>query len=123
MSKFEILFLPNNKRITTSEKITLLEAAKRAGIPLYSECGGKGTCGKCKVKVLDNNFPVSSYDRDFFNPDEIKEGWRLACKTSVNQNIHIEIPSLESLKNMRILLRGKRKKLKLLPGVKKNMPN
>jgi len=119
LPEFEVTFLPDNIKIKTADKITLLKAAQKAMVTIQSECGGKGICGKCKVKVLDKNFPVSASDRNFFNTDEIEKGWRLACKSLVKRNLKVEIPSYGSLKDMRILLRGKRKKLELLPGIKK----
>ncbi|MBE5949140.1 MAG: DUF4445 domain-containing protein [Lachnospiraceae bacterium] len=42
-------------------------------------CGGKGRCGKCKVRVLKGVAPVTAEDEKFFNKEELGVGWRLSC--------------------------------------------
>ncbi len=45
-----------------------------------SHCGGRGTCGKCRV-CFEKGAPLPlPADRKFFTPDELRAGWRLACK-------------------------------------------
>ena len=47
----QVTFLPGKRAIEVSEGSTVMEAAIAAGVPLESTCGGRGTCGKCKVQV------------------------------------------------------------------------
>ena len=59
----------------------------------------------------------SAFDKKFFTSDEIKSGWRLACKNYITGKLIVEIPAYSSLENLRILSRGKRKKLKFNPAI------
>ena len=42
-------------------------------------CGGEGICGGCRVRVVSGTLPVTSADREHFSPEELSDGWRLAC--------------------------------------------
>ncbi|MBQ4370242.1 MAG: 2Fe-2S iron-sulfur cluster binding domain-containing protein, partial [Oscillospiraceae bacterium] len=53
MKTYAISFEPSGITENVQEGITLLEAARSAGIVLDSPCGGNGTCGKCTVKIDD----------------------------------------------------------------------
>ena len=52
MAEFLIEFLPGGQTISVAEGTNLLEAARSAGLTPNAPCGGKGTCGKCKVRLL-----------------------------------------------------------------------
>jgi len=102
-SSFSIEFQPIGIRLVCTEPITLLDAARQAGIPLQSTCGGKGTCGKCALKILEgNSSPITRSETIFrkggiLDPDE-----RLACETIVQENTKVFIPP-KSLENAQIL--------------------
>ncbi|MGC8817184.1 MAG: 2Fe-2S iron-sulfur cluster-binding protein, partial [Candidatus Hadarchaeum sp.] len=51
MEKTKIVFLPDGKSVEAEAGTNILEAAKKVGITLESVCGGKGTCGKCRVVI------------------------------------------------------------------------
>ena len=51
--KFPVTFLPQNLITNTPEGTTVFNAANWAGLAIDSTCGGRGTCGKCKVRVLE----------------------------------------------------------------------
>lgn len=53
-------------------------------------CGGNGRCGKCVIKVLEGYFDVTSDDKQIFNENELKEGYRLACKAIVSSDCVIQ---------------------------------
>jgi Na+-transporting NADH:ubiquinone oxidoreductase subunit NqrF len=60
---------------------TIFDAASWNGIAIDSTCGGHGTCKKCKVKVVSGNAPLSAVDPRAFSTEELKNGWRLACRS------------------------------------------
>lgn len=66
-------------RISGKEGCSLLELLRSRGIYVRAVCGGKGTCGKCKVRMLSGAAGISAADRKFFSGEELKAGWRLAC--------------------------------------------
>lgn len=59
-------------------------------IPAY--CGGKGICGKCKVRFLKNAPQPTENENKFFAEKELEHGWRLACETKVTGETELELP-------------------------------
>lgn len=54
--QFNIVFQPSGLRGTIEENSTILDAARQLGVALESVCGGKGNCGKCKVRIEEGNY-------------------------------------------------------------------
>lgn len=77
----------------------LLSTLRAQKIFIPSACGGKGSCGYCKVKVTEGGGPVLSTELPWLTKDEIKSNVRLSCQCKVKQDIEIEIP--EELFNVR----------------------
>jgi uncharacterized 2Fe-2S/4Fe-4S cluster protein (DUF4445 family) len=73
---------------------TLFDAASWNGIAVDSTCGGHGTCKKCRMRVIEGDVPVSRLDPRAFSPDELRAGWRLACRARADQDLHVEVPPL-----------------------------
>ena len=69
---------------------SILDAAKKAGIALDAPCGGNGSCGKCRVKIINGN--VSSVQSRHISPEEYKNGWRLACAGYAETDVTVLIP-------------------------------
>jgi uncharacterized 2Fe-2S/4Fe-4S cluster protein (DUF4445 family) len=82
---------------------TLLEAVQAAGLGLDAECGGRGTCGGCRVRFLEGAPPPAPEDELLLEPAAIEEGWRLACQVVVKSDCRILIPDLAPTGAMRIL--------------------
>jgi uncharacterized 2Fe-2S/4Fe-4S cluster protein (DUF4445 family) len=83
-------------RLTSDEVIevrdgeNIYSALKRAGIYLTASCGGKGTCGKCRVRIIEGNYKALSHGK--LNSSEKESGIVLACQTEPKENLLIEIP-------------------------------
>lgn len=73
---------------------TLFDAASWNGIAVDSTCGGHGTCKKCRMRVVEGDVPVSRLDPRAFSPDELRAGWRLACRARAGQDLRVEVPPL-----------------------------
>jgi len=71
----------------------LLEAAGRAGMTVETPCGGAGTCGKCRVRITAGLSDPSPQDAEFFSDEELNDGWRLACQTSISNDTIVSIPA------------------------------
>lgn len=78
--KFRVVFLPDNTEIQVEAGKSVLQAAGIAGVELDGPCGGRGTCGKCRVRVLNEKGVYQ---------------WALACKTEIDRDMTVEIPQLE----------------------------
>jgi uncharacterized 2Fe-2S/4Fe-4S cluster protein (DUF4445 family) len=82
--------LTSGKGITLEQGESILEALKRSGIFLTSSCGGKGTCGKCKIILKAGSADIQSKMK--LSQEELNEGYALACKTYPSGDMQIEIP-------------------------------
>lgn len=62
--------------------LTLMEALVTGNADIRADCGGKGLCGKCRVKVAAQGAlsPVSPAEEAFLLPEDIQKGFRLACR-------------------------------------------
>ena len=90
----------NGKReITVQGGKPLLSALREAKIFIPSACGGRGTCGVCKVKVLDGAGTILPTETPFMTKEEIAGNVRLSCQVKVRNDLAIEIP--EELFNVR----------------------
>jgi Na+-transporting NADH:ubiquinone oxidoreductase subunit F len=70
---------------------TLLTALVDNEIFIPSACGGKGSCGYCKVKVDSGGGRFLPTEAGYVTPTEQEEGIRLSCQLKVKEDIHIEI--------------------------------
>jgi uncharacterized 2Fe-2S/4Fe-4S cluster protein (DUF4445 family) len=75
---------------------TIFDAASWNGVAIDSTCGGHGTCKKCKVKVVSGHAPLSAVDPRAFSTEELRNGWRLACRAEVQEDLTIEVPPLQT---------------------------
>ncbi len=75
---------------------TLFDAASWNGVAIDSTCGGHGTCKKCKVRVVSGTVPLSPVDPRAFEPDELRAGWRLACRAQAREDVEISVPLLQT---------------------------
>lgn len=82
--------LTSGKTLAVTEGDSLLKALKSQGIYLVASCGGKATCGKCRVKVVEGPHEVLSVGK--LGRKEREEGFVLACQTFPKGDLLIEIP-------------------------------
>ncbi|TMF52415.1 MAG: DUF4445 domain-containing protein [Chloroflexi bacterium] len=81
--KLEVVYKPFDKATRVPPGTTLFSAAHWIGLPIDSTCGGRGTCGKCKVQVLEGGAEITTADRKQLRPIELEAGWRLSCQAKV----------------------------------------
>jgi Na+-transporting NADH:ubiquinone oxidoreductase subunit F len=70
----------------------LLSLLTTEKIFIPSACGGRGTCGLCKLKVLEGAGPLLPTEEPYLDETERKSNVRLACQVKVRNNLKIEIP-------------------------------
>ncbi len=81
-----------DKAITVSSGGTLLGALAAQKIFIPSACGGKGSCGVCKVDVLEGGGAMLPTEKGFINRGEAREGCRLSCQVKVKEDLKIKVP-------------------------------
>ncbi len=92
--KYQITFLPQNLISHAPEGTTVFNAANWAGLAIDSTCGGRGTCGKCKVQMLAGANAITEADRKFLSAGELAEGWRLSCRAPIHTDCIADVPRL-----------------------------
>ncbi|MCX7661341.1 MAG: 2Fe-2S iron-sulfur cluster-binding protein, partial [Candidatus Omnitrophica bacterium] len=90
MQKYKVTFLPDNKTVEAQRGKDILSLAISAGIYIDSSCGGKGTCGKCRIILKKGKVLTQSTGR--LTPQDKKRNVYLACLTSVESDLEVEIP-------------------------------
>ncbi len=65
---------------------------RQQGLMEEFPCGGSGQCGKCRVCIEGGFAEAAPEDRMFFGKQQLKEGWRLACKAVPNEDVWVYIP-------------------------------
>lgn len=95
---------------------TLLAAAAWAGVPVPSTCGGSGTCGECRVRVLEGEAPISGQDREHLSPKLIEDGWRLACGFAPRSDLACAVQAAPA--HPRAAVEGLRRPIVLEPMVR-----
>ena len=70
----------------------LMGSLAEQGIFVPSACGGGGTCGQCKVKVLEGGGDILATELAHITKRESREGDRLACQVAVKQDMQVEVP-------------------------------
>jgi uncharacterized 2Fe-2S/4Fe-4S cluster protein (DUF4445 family) len=94
--KYAVTFLPQNIITHAPEGTTVFNAANWAGLPIDSTCGGRGTCGKCKVRLVQGADGVTDADHRFLSDADLAAGWRLSCRAAVRGECVAEVPRLMS---------------------------
>jgi uncharacterized 2Fe-2S/4Fe-4S cluster protein (DUF4445 family) len=92
--RVDLRFEPSGRQVRVPAGVSVFDAASWNGIAIDSTCGGHGTCKKCKVRMLDGAAAPSALDIRAFSPDELRDGWRLACRVLAEGNARIDVPPL-----------------------------
>lgn len=71
---------------------TLLSTLATDNIFLPSACGGKGSCGQCKVQVLEGGGDILPTEAVHFTRRQVKDHWRLGCQVKVKEDMKIAVP-------------------------------
>ena len=94
--KYEVRFLPSGKSIKVPPGHNLRQAILDSGLTIDSSCGGVGTCGRCRVRILKGS-AVSEKTR-LISPKEKKSGIVLSCISKIKSDLEVEIPDQKEVK-------------------------
>ncbi len=90
MSQFKVKFYPHGREIRVPADRNLIRAALDAGVHINASCGGKGVCGKCRVLIQEGR--VQGGVSEQLTPEELDQGYRLACQSEIQSDLQVEIP-------------------------------
>ncbi|HPM02897.1 MAG TPA: 2Fe-2S iron-sulfur cluster binding domain-containing protein [Candidatus Cloacimonadota bacterium] len=82
----------NKKELVVKGGGNLLNALAENKIFIPSACGGRGSCGFCKVRVLAGGGPVLPTEKPYLSAKEISDNVRLSCQVKIRQDLQINIP-------------------------------
>jgi uncharacterized 2Fe-2S/4Fe-4S cluster protein (DUF4445 family) len=106
--QYEVLFKVEGRAdasVSAAAGESLLDAANRAGLALDAPCGGRGTCGKCRVRLIGDG--AAGGQNRHIPEREFAEGWRLACATRVERDLAVFVPQTAGAWQNRIKTGGK----------------
>ncbi|MFC2070945.1 2Fe-2S iron-sulfur cluster-binding protein, partial [Chloroflexota bacterium] len=107
MADYIIDFQPVGNRSKCRDGESILDSARRLGIDISSVCAGRGTCGTCRVQVTGGKLSKPTPDElETFSPQEMEDGWRLACQANPAGNCRVIIPPESMSSSQRIQLEG-----------------
>lgn len=82
----------NSTDVSVDSGKPLLSTMADNNIFLPSACGGKGSCGQCRIQVFEGGGDILPTETVHFSRKQIKDHWRLACQVKVKQNMKIGVP-------------------------------
>ena len=115
----EITFLPEGRKVISSPPASLKEAILKSKADFLFPCGGKGICGKCKVKIKGKANPPTQKEKENLSFKELKQGYRLACQVILQNSAEVEIPTSSLISTLQILTVNSKESFKIKPSVKK----
>jgi len=85
---------------------TLLKAATACGVEIEAVCGGRGTCGKCRVIATSGLAPLTEAELARLSKEDIDQGYRLACQATVVSDAQVVVPEESRISRVSILSSG-----------------
>ena len=115
-----MVFQPYGKRLRASKGDNILEIAREAGISIRSICGGKGSCGKCKV-IIRKGKADFRYDQKgkLLTREELSQGYVLACLARCESDCEVLVPPESRIEGQKILSEAAIPEIQIDPAVRK----
>ncbi|HEX4034828.1 MAG TPA: ASKHA domain-containing protein [Solirubrobacteraceae bacterium] len=115
--RVRLRFLPDDVEVRVPSGTAVFDAASWNAIAIDSTCGGYGTCRKCGVRVVSGEAPPTPIDVRAFSEQELRDGWRLACRANALGDLTVEVPPLQT--RPKAALAGVGRHVILRPAVQK----
>ena len=87
------IMVNHDSEIEASSGKSLLSALADENVFLPSACGGKGSCGQCKVQVFEGGGEILPTETVHFTRKQVLDHWRLGCQVKVKQDMSIGVPA------------------------------
>jgi len=118
--ELKVVFQRSGRSVFVLPGTALVEAAGRAGVILQMPCGGRGTCGKCRVRIVAGATGNDVARHAALPSDAFEQGWRLGCQVRVTTPLTVEVPPESTFEyQQRILVEDSGHGGVLDPGVAK----
>lgn len=117
MPKIKFIFQSEEREAEVPAGYTVLQAAAAAGAPVEGNCGGNGTCGRCRVKLLSPGGDPVPGEAGPVVGGKLPAGWALACQIQAEDGMVVEVPDPGDL-----MLRSKTGAGRFVPGTAVDSP-
>ena len=87
-----VITVNDDKELTVEQGNNVMATLNENGIFLPSACGGKASCGQCKLQVLEGGGEILDSERSHFSRKEVKGHWRLGCQCKVKGDLKVKVP-------------------------------
>ena len=116
---YTIEFQPEGIRLMLDEPTLLLDAVRQAGIEIRADCGGRGICCKCLVRLVKPKKKIKHTATEIYclNSSQRVEGFHLACEVLVNQDIQVYIPQESVISGQVLQVEGQMENRRPEPAV------
>ena len=81
-----------DKTLSVEQGSSVLSTLGQQGIFIPSACGGKGSCGQCRLQIIEGGGEILDSERPHFTRKEIKNHWRLSCQCKVRGDMAVKVP-------------------------------
>ncbi len=112
-----IIFLPDGLRVQVGMGSSLLEASRKASIQLPAICGGRGICGKCRVKVVRGELTPPTEAEKTHLGQLLYSGFRLACQAKILGDAIVYVHDKALLTKQKLAILGFEPDVDVKPGV------
>jgi uncharacterized 2Fe-2S/4Fe-4S cluster protein (DUF4445 family) len=121
MREVSVVFKPWGREAAVPRGMTVMEAALEASLKLPSDCGGRGSCGRCRVLVSPTSAvtPPSSSEIRLLTEEELEKGYRLACQAILEKDAVVEVPRESRTGKRKFQTRGLERAYPFEPSVRK----
>lgn len=85
------IIINDDKTISVPQGASVMSTLTENGIHLSSACGGKGSCGQCRLQIIEGGGEILDSERPHFTRKEVKEHWRLGCQCKVKGDMKLKI--------------------------------
>ncbi|KUO39332.1 MAG: hypothetical protein AVW06_04165 [Hadesarchaea archaeon DG-33-1] len=120
MGQVSVVFQPYGKRVRASKDDNILGIAREAGINIRSICGGKGSCGKCRVIIRKGEIDFRYTPKEeLLTKEELSQGYALACLTRCKSDCEVLIPPESRIEGQKILSDAVIPDIRVDPAVRK----
>lgn len=122
MPPVTVVFEPDGRHAIAQQGEHLFAVTRRVGINIRSECGGQGSCGKCRiiVKPASAVTPATKVEKTFLTSKELKQGMRLACQARIvgSKNLQVIFPPESRSTQRRLQIDGISQPVTLQPATR-----
>ena len=88
---YQVKFMPGGRQVEVAAGISVIKAARLAGVHINASCGGSGVCGKCRVILESGTLKGGKSEK--LTDAKYAEGYRQACIATVEDNVTLRIPA------------------------------